>query len=227
MAYQTGELSLHALAKIRLEREFEGKIYRRIVSTSIGRVIFNHAIPQDLGYVKRETLDDMFKLEVDKLVVKKDLGNIIDHCFRKHGPTVTSEVADSIKALGYKYSTRGGVTVGFCDITVPEEKHNFLEAADEQCGQIDNLYRMGLLSAENRRKKVIEVWKETESLVTDALMKRLSPINPIFMMANSGARGSTNQIRQLAGMRGLMADPRGQIIEVPIRANFRERPLRS
>ena len=222
MAYQTGELSLHALAKIRLEREFEGKIYRRIVSTSIGRVIFNHAIPQDLGYVKRETPDDMFKLEVDKLVVKKDLGNIIDHCFRKHGPTVTSEVADSIKALGYKYSTRGGVTVGFCDITVPEEKHNFLEAADEQCGQIDNLYRMGLLSAENRRKKVIEVWKETESLVTDALMKRLSPINPIFMMANSGARGSTNQIRQLAGMRGLMADPRGQIIEVPIRANFRE-----
>ena len=222
MAYQTGQLSLHALCKIRLERRFEDKIGRKIVETSIGRLIFNHGIPQDLGYVKRESLDDMFKLEVDKLVVKNDLANIIDHCYRKHGPTTTSEVADSIKAMGYKYSTRGGVTVGFQDITVPEEKRNYLAAADEKCGEIDNLYRMGLLSREGRRKSVIGVWKETEAAVTSALMKRLSPINPIFMMATSGARGSTNQIRQLAGMRGLMADPSGQIIEVPIRANFRE-----
>ncbi len=222
MAYQTGELSLHALCKIRLEREFEGKKARKIVSTSIGRLIFNHGIPQDLGYVKRECLDDMFTLEVDKLVVKGDLSNIIDHCYRKHGPTKTSEVADSIKAMGYKYSTRGGVTVGFQDITVPDEKRDYLAAADAKVGEIDNLYRMGLLSREGRRKSVIEVWKDTEAAVTGALMKRLSPINPIFMMATSGARGSTNQIRQLAGMRGLMADPSGQIIEVPIRANFRE-----
>ncbi|MBR3299119.1 MAG: DNA-directed RNA polymerase subunit beta', partial [Clostridia bacterium] len=222
MAYQTGELSLHALCKIRLERRFEDKSARRTVETSIGRLIFNHGIPQDLGYVKRESLDDMFKLEVNKLVVKGDLANIIDRCYRKHGPTMTSEVADSIKAMGYKYSTRGGVTVGFQDITVPEEKRDYLSAADEKCGEIDNLYRMGLLSREGRRKSVIEVWKETETAVTGALMKRLSPINPIFMMATSGARGSTNQIRQLAGMRGLMTDPSGQIIEVPIRANFRE-----
>ncbi len=222
MAYQTGSLSLHAMAKIRVEREFEGKVYRKVIGTSLGRLIFNHAIPQDLGYVKRETLDDMFKLEVDKLVVKKDLGNIIDHCYRKHGPTMTSDVADRIKALGYKYSTRGGVTVGFRDITVPEEKKDYLAKADAECGRIDGLYRMGLLSREDRRNKVIAVWKDTETHVTEALMSKLSPINPIFMMANSGARGSTNQIRQLAGMRGLMADPSGQIIEVPIRANFRE-----
>ena len=222
MAYQTGALSLHALVKIRIEREYEGKTYRRIIENSIGRIIFNHVIPQDLGYVERNTLDDMFKLEVDKLVIKKDLGNIIDRCYRKHGPTVTSEVADRIKNLGYRYSTIGGVTIGFQDITVPEEKRGYLDAADAECARIDNLYRMGLLSREDRRNKVIEVWKDTEAKVTDTLMNKLSPINPIFMMANSGARGSTNQIRQLAGMRGLMADPRGQIIEVPIRSNFRE-----
>ena len=222
MAYQTGELSLHALAKIRLTREFEGKTYRRVVKTTIGRLIFNHAIPQDLGHVKRETLDDMFKLEVDKLVVKKDLAKIVDYCFRTHGPTVTSEVLDKIKAMGYKYSTKGGITIGFQDITVPDEKKDYLASADEQCGRIDNLYHLGLLSKEDRRNKVIAVWKETESKVTDALLRRLSPINPIYMMANSGARGSINQIRQLAGMRGLMSDPSGQTIEVPIRANFRE-----
>ena len=222
MAYQTGALSLHALVKIRIEREYEGKTYRKIIENSIGRIIFNHVIPQDLGYVERNTLDDMFKLEVDKLVIKKDLGNIIDRCYRKHGPTVTSEVADRIKNLGYRYSTIGGVTIGFQDITVPEEKRGYLDAADAECARIDNLYRMGLLSREDRRNKVIEVWKDTEAKVTDTLMNKLSPINPIFMMANSGARGSTNQIRQLAGMRGLMADPRGQIIEVPIRSNFRE-----
>ncbi len=223
MAYQTGSLSLHALCKIRLEREFEGEKYRRIVDTSIGRVIFNNALPQDLGFVKdRNTVDDMFRLEVDKLVVKKDLGRIVDYCYRKHGPTVTSQVLDRVKKLGYSYSTRGGITVGFQDITVPEEKKALLAAADEECAKIDQLYLMGLLSKDDRRKKVISVWENTTGEVTDALMNKLSPINPIYMMANSGARGSTAQIRQLAGMRGLMADPSGQTIEVPIRANFRE-----
>ncbi len=207
MAYQTGELSLHALVRIRLRREFKGKEYAKIVKTSIGRVIFNSALPQDLGYVKRENADDMFKLEVDKLVVKKDLGNIVDRCYRAHGPTITSEVLDRIKKLGFSYSTKGGVTVGFQDITVPEEKKHFLEEANIQCDKIDNSYRIGLLSKADRREKVIDVWKKTEAKVTDALMNRLSPINPIFMMANSGARGSTHQMRQLAAMRGLMADP--------------------
>ena len=222
MAYQTGKLSLHAKARIRVEREFEGRTYRRIIENSIGRIIFNRGIPQDLGYVKRSTLDDMFRLEVDKLAVKKDLTDIIDRCYRKHGPTITSEVADSIKAMGYKYSTIGGVTVGFQDITIPEEKYELLAKADERSLEIDNLYRMGLLSKEGRRRSVIEVWKGTVEDVTKSLMDRLSQINPVSMMLNSGARGSKAQISQLAGMRGLMADPRGQTIEVPIRSNFRE-----
>ena len=223
MAYQTGSLSLHALVKIRIEREFNGEKIRKTIETSIGRLIFNNALPQDLGFVKkRETPDDMFKLEVDKLVVKKDIAKIVDYCYRKHGPTITSQVLDRVKKLGFSYSTRGGITVGFQDITVPEEKKELLAAADQACAEIDEAYRMGLLSKEGRRKGVIEQWERTTGEVTDALMRKLSPINPIYMMANSGARGSTAQIRQLAGMRGLMADPSGQTIEVPIRANFRE-----
>ena len=223
MAYQTGSLSLHAYVKIRVEREFEGEKYRKVINTSIGRLIFNNALPQDLGFVKsRSTVDDMFKLEVDKLVVKKDIAKIVDYCYRKHGPTITSQVLDRVKKLGFSYSTRGGITVGFQDITVPEEKKALLAAADEACTEIDELYREGLLSKEDRRKRVIAEWEKTTGEVTDALMRKLSPINPIYMMANSGARGSTAQIRQLAGMRGLMADPSGQTIEVPIRANFRE-----
>ena len=223
MAYQTGSLSLHALVKIRVEREFEGVKYRKIINTSIGRLIFNNALPQDLGFVKeRRTADDMFKLEIDKLVIKKDLAKIVDNCFRRHGPTVTSQVLDRIKKLGFSYSTRGGVTVGFQDITVPEEKKTLLADADAECARIDELFRDGLYSREGRRKSVISVWEKTNKDVTDALMKKLSPINPIYMMANSGARGSSAQITQLAGMRGLMKDTSGQIIEVPIRANFRE-----
>jgi DNA-directed RNA polymerase subunit beta' len=223
MAYQTGSLSLHALVKIRIEREFEGEKHRKVINTSIGRLIFNNALPQDLGFVKeRKTLDDMFKLEIDKNVVKKDIGKIVDYCYRKHGPTVTSGVLDNVKKLGFMYSTRGGITVGFQDITVPEEKKELLAAADAACAEIDEVYREGLLSREDRRKRVIAEWEKTTGDVTDALMRKLSPINPIYMMANSGARGSTAQIRQLAGMRGLMADPSGQTIEVPIRANFRE-----
>ena len=223
MAYQTGSLSLHAYVKIRVEREFNGEKYRKVINTSIGRLIFNNALPQDLGFVKkRETVDDMFKLEVDKLVVKKDIGKIVDYCYRKHGPTITSQVLDRVKKLGFSYSTRGGITVGFQDITVPEEKKELLAKADAACTEIDELYREGLLSREDRRKRVISEWEKTTEDVTGALMRKLSPINPIYMMANSGARGSTAQIRQLAGMRGLMADPSGQTIEVPIRANFRE-----
>lgn len=222
MAYQTGELSLQAYCRIRIEREYEGKVYRKVINTSLGRLIFNRVIPQDLGYVERNGPDDIFALEVDKLVIKKDLGDIINRCYRKHGPTVTSEVADQIKNLGYKYSTVAGITIGFQDINVPEEKQALLDKADADCAKVDSLYRMGLLSNEDRRNKVIAIWNSTVSEVVKLLEKKKSPINPINMMADSGARGSKEQIRQLAGMRGLMADPRGQIIEVPIRSNFRE-----
>ena len=222
MAYQTGECSLHAKVKIRIEREFEGKKLRKVIDTSIGRVIFNNAIPQDLGFVERNTADDMFKLEVDKLVVKKDIGKIIDKCYRRYGAAETSEMLDRIKAMGFRYSTLGGITIGFQDITVPEEKKTILAEAEVEVNKIDSLYRSGFLSDAERRTNVIHIWDDATNKVTKTLMDSLDQYNPIFMMANSGARGSTNQIRQLAGMRGLMADPNGQIIEVPIRANFRE-----
>ena len=222
MAYQTGDLALQAKVRVRIERQWQGGTYRRVIDTTVGRLIFNNAIPQDLGFVERNTLDDMFRLEIDHLVVKKDLGNIVDRCYRKYGPTKTSETLDRIKKLGFTYSTRGGVTVGFQDIQVPEEKKVYIAEAEKQVEQIDNLFRMGLLSNAERRDRAIKVWEETTERVSKALMDSLDAFNPIYMMANSGARGSTAQIRQLAGMRGLMADPSGQIIEVPIRANFRE-----
>ena len=222
MAYQMGEVTLQSKVKVRIEREWEGKKYRRVIDTSVGRLIFNDAIPQDLGYVPRDTLDDMFRLEIDKLVVKKDLGKIIDRCYRKYGPTRTAEMLDAVKALGYKYSTRGGITVGFQDIQVPAEKKEIIAKAENEVAEIDNLFHAGMLSDSERRSYVIKVWEDATDKVTDALMSSLDPYNPIAMMADSGARGSKNQIRQLAGMRGLMADPSGQIIEVPIRANFRE-----
>ena len=222
MAYQTGAVSLQARVKVRIARQWQGETYRKVIDTTVGRLIFNNAIPQDLGFVERNTLDEMFRLEIDHLVVKKDLGNIVDRCYRKYGPTKTSETLDRIKKLGFTYSTRGGVTVGFQDIQVPEEKKVYIAEAEKQVEEIDNLFRMGLLSNKERRDRVIKVWEGTTEKVSKALMDSLDPFNPIYMMANSGARGSTAQIRQLAGMRGLMADPSGQIIEVPIRANFRE-----
>ncbi|MBQ4424046.1 MAG: DNA-directed RNA polymerase subunit beta', partial [Clostridia bacterium] len=222
MAYQTGEVALQAKVKIRLAREWQGETIYKICDTSVGRVIFNNAIPQDLGFVERNCADDMFKLEIDSLVKKKDLGKIVDACYRKHGPTQTSETLDRVKKLGYSYSTRGGVTVGFQDIKVPAEKKALVSEAEKKVVEIDNYFRMGLLSNKERRDRVIKVWEQTTEDVTKALMDSLDAYNPIFMMADSGARGSQAQIRQLAGMRGLMADPSGQIIEVPIRANFRE-----
>ena len=222
MAYQTGEIALQAKVKIRLEREWNGEKRRKIVETTVGRVIFNNAIPQDLGGVDRTKEENLFVLEIDKLVAKKDLGNIVDSCYRKYGPTTTSQVLDRIKKLGFTYSTRGGITVGFQDIQVPAEKKQMIADAEVKVEQIDELFRMGMLSNAERRERVIKVWEATTDQVAKTLMKSLDEFNPIFMMANSGARGSTAQIRQLAGMRGLMADPSGQIIEVPIRANFRE-----
>ncbi|OQB23407.1 MAG: DNA-directed RNA polymerase subunit beta' [Firmicutes bacterium ADurb.Bin182] len=222
MAYQTGIIDLQAMIGVRLQREWKGEKRSKVVKTTVGRIIFNGAIPQDLGYVDRTKEENLFEFEVDHLVLNKDLRRIVDRCFRRHGSTKTSEVLDRIKKLGFEYSTRGGVTVGFQDITVPKEKPELLKSADDQVVNVDNLFRSGLLSETERRNRVIDIWERTTNKVTEALMSSMNPFNPIFMMSNSGARGSTNQIRQLAGMRGLMADPSGQIIEVPIRANFRE-----
>ncbi len=222
MAYQRGLITLHSKIKVRIEREVGGEKQKRIIDTTLGRLIFNDAIPQDLGFVDRSEPDSAFRLEVDWNVVKKDLGKIIDRCYRLHGPTQTSEMLDRVKKLGFTYSTRGGITVGYKDITVPKEKKTLLAEAEQEVVSIENDFMQGFYDEKGRRDAVIKIWEDTTKQVTDALMKSLDEWNPIYMMANSGARGSTNQIRQLAGMRGLMADPSGQIIEVPIRANFRE-----
>ena len=239
MAYQNGDISLHEICRVRIERN--GK--RKLIYATVGRLIFNEAIPQDLGFVDRSIPDGEFQLEVgniaenqvmrdeegfiiriedDVRVIKKDLGKIVDRCYRRHGATQTSEMLDRVKRIGFKYSTRGGITVGYHDITVPEEKHDILAHAENEVIDIENLFRMGYYDERGRRDEVISVWERATKEVTDALMASLDTWNPIYMMANSGARGNTSQIRQLAGMRGLMADPSGRVIEVPIRSNFRE-----
>ncbi|MBQ3865074.1 MAG: DNA-directed RNA polymerase subunit beta' [Clostridia bacterium] len=222
MAYQVGEISLQAKVKIRLAREINGEKRTKIVETSVGRIIFNEAIPQDLGFQTRETEDDAFKLEIDFVVGSKDLKNIVYACYRKHGATQTYQMLDRIKAMGFKYSTRGAITVSVGDVVVPETKKAILAEAEEEVSKVENAFRFGELSENERYQRVINIWDETTRRVTAEVEKSLDDFNPITMMARSGARGSINQIRQLAGMRGLMANPSGGIIELPIRANFRE-----
>jgi len=222
MAYQTGNLSLQALCKIRMYRTIDGVEHSRIVETTIGKVIFNEQIPQDMGLVPRETVDDMFRQEVDKIVDKKMLGKIVDACYRTHGVTRTVEMLDAIKSMGYQYSTKGALTVSVADVVVPESKKTIMRQAEQDVLNIEKQYKRGRLSNNERYQAVINVWDKATTDITKAVMESMDEFNPISMMANSGARGSTNQIRQLSGMRGLMASPSGSIIELPIKANFRE-----
>ena len=222
MAYATGELALEAPCKIRITKQIDGVAQSRIIDTTIGRVIFNEAIPQDLGMRKRETVDDMFQLEIDEVVGKKQLAKIIDICYRTHGVTRTSQMLDDIKALGYGYSTRAALTVSVADIIVPAAKKQILADADAQVQQVERQFKRGRMSENERYTNVIRIWEEATNDVTKQVLANLEKFNPINMMADSGARGSTNQIRQLAGMRGLMASPTGKTIELPIKANFRE-----
>ncbi len=222
MAYQTGVLSLQAKCHIRLKRYIDGAWRTKLVETTIGRVIFNDAIPQDMGMTERVTPEDAFKLEIDTVVDKKQLGKIVDSCYRTHGVTITAQMLDKIKALGFKYSTRGAVTVSVADIIVPDEKYKILQDAEEQVHKIEREFKRGRLSENERYTSIIRIWENATNDVTKKVMDSLDEFNPINMMAQSGARGSVNQIRQLAGMRGLMASPSGKIIELPIRANFRE-----
>ena len=222
MAYATGELALEAPCHIRMTRTIDGVEHSRIVDTTIGRVIFNEAIPQDMGMQKRETVDDMFKLEIDEVVGKKQLAKIVDTCYRTHGVTRTSQMLDDVKALGYRFSTRAALTVSVADIIVPESKKQILSDAEDQVHQIERQFKRGRMSENERYTSVIKIWEQATNDVTKQVLATLEKFNPINMMADSGARGSTNQIRQLAGMRGLMASPTGKIIELPIKANFRE-----
>lgn len=222
IAYQTGEVDLQAMVNVRFTKKINGEMKSRMVKTTPGRIIFNEAIPQDLGFVDRTQPDSEFLLEVDFLVGKKQLGKIVDYCYRNKGETATAAMLDEIKRLGFHYSTLGAITISVSDIVIPEEKAELIARAEEKVVDIEKKFKRGFLTNAERKENVINVWADTTNKVTDALMKCLSEFNPVYMMANSGARGSTNQIRQLAGMRGLMADPSGEIIEIPIRANFRE-----
>ena len=209
-------VDLHAKVKVRKIVDGESGL----IESTVGRFIFNENIPQDLGFVNREK--DKFSLEIDKTVIKKDLEEIIYKCFRKHGNSKTAEVLDGIKSKGYKYSTKAALTISISDITVPDEKKDFIEKAEKQVIEYEKKYRRGLMTDEERYENVIKIWNQTTEDVTEALMKNLDPLNSIYIMSASGARGGRNQIKQLAGMRGLMASATGKTVEVPVKSNFRE-----
>ena len=222
MAYHEHDVSLHANIKVKITKDIGDKKVSKIIDATVGRLIFNENIPQNLGYVDRTNSDKQFDLEVAFLVGKKQLSDIIERCIKIHGTTTTSEVLDRIKALGYKFSTRAALTVAVCDASIPPQKKEILARADEEVARITEDYEYGYISAEEKSKQVIELWTNTNDEVTAALKANFDRYNPIWMMADSGARGSISQIRQLAGMRGLIANTSGAVIEIPIRANYRE-----
>ncbi|MGN0713388.1 MAG: DNA-directed RNA polymerase subunit beta' [Anaerovoracaceae bacterium] len=218
MAYQTGVVGIHAKVKVRMYKE--GDTTGRLVESTVGRFIFNQEIPQDLGFVDRET--DPYSLEVDFLCDKKKLGKIIDKCYRKHGNTGTVIMLDYIKSMGYKYSTKAAVTISVSDMEIPENKWDIVAAAEAEVDKYEKAYRMGFMSNQERYEQIIKIWSKATDDVADALMDSLDSMNNLFIMANSGARGSKNQIRQVGGMRGLMANATGKTVEIPIKSNFRE-----
>lgn len=222
MAYNEHDVSLHAAIKVRVTKDIGGRKVSNIIDCTVGRLIFNENIPQNLGYVDRTNSEKQFDLEISFLVGRKQLSDIIERCIRIHGTTTTSEVLDKIKSLGFKYSTKAAITVAVCDAVIPPQKADILAAADADIANVTKQYEYGYISANEKSKKVIEIWNKATDDVTVALKSNLDQYNPIFMMADSGARGSINQIRQLAGMRGLIANTSGTTIEVPIRSNYRE-----
>ncbi|HOO06054.1 MAG TPA: DNA-directed RNA polymerase subunit beta' [Ruminococcus sp.] len=222
MAYNEHDVSLHANIKVKITKDIGEKKVSKIIDATVGRLIFNENIPQNLGYVDRTNSDKQFDLEVSFLVGKKQLSDIIERCIKIHGTTTTSEVLDRIKALGYKYSTRAALTVAVCDASIPPQKKEILARADDMVAEITRQFNYGYISAQEKSKKIIDLWTNTNDEVTAALKANFDRYNPIRMMADSGARGSISQIRQLAGMRGLIANTSGAVIEIPIRANYRE-----
>ena len=218
MAYQDGVVGIHAKVKVRMY--LDGDERGRLVESTVGRFIFNQGIPQDLGFVDREA--DPYSLEVDFLCDKKKLGVIIDKCYRKHGNTGTVIMLDYIKSMGYKYSTKAAVTISVSDMEIPEQKETIIKAAEAEVDKYEKAFRMGLMSPQERYEAIIKIWSKATDDVADALMDSLGPLNNLFIMANSGARGSKNQIKQVGGMRGLMANATGKTVEIPIKSNFRE-----
>ena len=223
LAYENGCCTLHSKIKVRVSRRNEeGKTVSGNVESTLGRFLFNEILPQDLGFVDRANPDNLLKLEVDFHVGKKQLKQILEKVINTHGASKTAEVLDLIKATGYKYSTKAAMTVSISDMTVPAQKQEMLDQAQMTVDRISQNYRRGLITEEERYRAVVETWNETDKELTEVLLSGLDKYNNIFMMADSGARGSNQQIKQLAGMRGLMADTTGRTIELPIKSNFRE-----
>ena len=223
LAYENGALTLHSRIKVRVTRKMaDGTEKSAIIESTLGRFLFNEIIPQDLGFVDREVEGNELKLEIDFHVGKKQLKQILEKVINTHGSTATAEVLDAVKSIGYKYSTRAAMTVSISDMTVPPQKPEMIRKAQDTVDRITKNYKRGLITEEERYKEVVETWKATDDALTEALLTGLDKYNNIYMMADSGARGSDKQIKQLAGMRGLMADTTGRTIELPIKSNFRE-----
>ena len=222
MAYQDGVISIHAKIKVRMFKEIDGEMKSKIIDTTIGKIIYNEVIPQDLGFVDRSNPENAFDLEVNFPVTKKTVKGIVSNCIKVHGISRSAELLDDIKSLGYKYSTKGAITVAISDVIIPAEKKEILAASEEKVDQITKQYKRGLISNEERYNSVIKVWDKATNDITDKMIANFDDKNPIYMMATSGARGDMKQIRQLAGMRGLMADTAGRTVEIPIRSCFRE-----
>ncbi len=222
MAYENGAIGLHSKIKVRIYKEINGEKKSAIIDTTLGRLIFNNPLPQDLGFVDRSIPGNEFKLEIDQVVKKKQLGQIIDYCIKKHGSAVCANMLDDIKAMGYKYSTRASFSISVYDMTIPEEKKEYIDKAQKSVDTVYKHFMRGELSEEERYNSVIRIWNNTTENVTGALEASFSTYNPIKIMADSGARGSMTQMRQLAGMRGLMFSATGKTMEIPIKSNFRE-----
>ncbi len=222
MAYQTGKIGLQDEIVVRRSVMVDGEKVTGRVKTSVGKIIFNEAIPQNLGFVERKEKEDYLKYEIDKLTGKKDLQKIVGACFKRHGASCAADVLDKVKALGFKYSTIGAITTSVFDMHMPKDKTTILKEAEEHVLKVETLYKKGYITDDERYKKVVSIWKQATDDITDKLMDTLDEFNPILMMANSGARGSKDQIKQLAGMRGLMTDPNGKTIEIPVKSCFRE-----
>ena len=222
LAYENKVITLHSKIHVRRTVEYEGQEITGVIDTTLGKMLFNEIIPQDLGFVDRSTPENALRLEIEKTVGKKQLKPILDKCINTHGATKTAEVLDDVKAIGYKFSTRGAISVSISDMKVPDEKKDILDDAQKRVDEITKRFRRGMGTEEERYQAVVKVWEAADKHLQELLFAGLDKYNNIFMMADSGARGSNQQIKQLAGMRGLMADTTGRTIELPIKSNFRE-----
>ena len=220
MALQNNAVSIHAKIFVRITKEIDGEMKSKKIETSVGRIIFNQGIPQDLGFIDRK--EDPFQYEINFPVMKKSMGTIIERTIDKHGLIESAEVIDYIKALGFKYSTLAGITFSVADVKVPDSKKDILAAADKQVEKVRNQYRRGLITDDERYQSVVNIWEKATNDVSKAMEENFDDLNPIYMMVKSGARGNMNQLRQIAGMRGLMASTTGKAVEIPIKSCFRE-----